>query len=267
MTDNVHDLTQKRLEAARLEQGLHKDGSAHRAVDHLLEGNVGAAVQELISDLGLPPATPEQMAEHAEAERARHDAELARCARDRRMQALEACGIRLRRQDYAAIAESSYQTTPAVQAVRRWWDETGPGAVLCLHGAPGTGKTFAAATLVAQHGGRGARSKHLARLAKSTWSEHVAELEDLIGFDGLLVVDDVGTEPDIDAAKAALFELIDERQGADGRTILTTNLLLKDGKPGERLIDRVCARTLSRLHGCARFEGFKDQTDMRKAKR
>lgn len=264
MSNEVIELAQARLLKARRDLAL-KSSPAQKADAAPIN-----FFEEFLPE-GIQPASKEEMREKAQREEERYQTEARERARLQRMSNLEASGVRLRREDYPAIATGRYDTTKAVDIVRRWWDRSAEGSVAVLLGDTGRGKTFAAATLVAEHGGAGVRSKALAALAGSKWSEHVAEFERLLKHPGLLVVDDVGAARDVDAEREMLFELVDERQGVSGRTVLTSNLPLRRPKDATReqvpwvIEERICERTLSRLHGVGAFFGCKGE-DLRRRK-
>lgn len=217
-----------------------------------------ATVLRLVMPDGIEPATPEQMVAHAEAVREEHDRELAERLRVHRLRSLEDSGVNLAADDYPAIAEGRYDAERLATAfARKWWSEGRPGSILCLLGDVGRGKTFAAATLLAEYGGRAVRSSHLARLAASKWGPHGDEFREALLFDGLLLVDEAGKTQDADAERAMLLELVDTRYGR-GRTVITCNRSLRPvkqvnggAKPG--FVDLCCSATLSRLHACGTF--------------
>lgn len=155
----------------------------------------------------------------------------------------------------AAAADA--KDTEALGVVKRWLTEKGK-VWLALCGSPGTGKSVAATWAVREaiRGGSSAAFRRTAEIAKlSGFEAGAAELAHLKRVD-LLALDDFGAELLTDYARAQLFELLDARHEAYGRTILTSNLqwlsstTKAEGQPpvtipgmadrlGERLVDRI----------------------------
>lgn len=142
-------------------------------------------------------------------------------------------------------AAAQAQDTEALQVVKRWL-ATADKVWLALCGSPGTGKSVAATWAVREaiRGGSSAAFRRTAEIAKLSGFEAGArELEHLKNVD-LLALDDFGAELLTDYARAQLFELLDARHEAYGRTILTSNLQWMGAggmaeRLGERLVDRI----------------------------
>ena len=157
--------------------------------------------------------------------------------------------------------------TPALEAVRKLRKHATYGAILCLSGPNGCGKSLASSWLVVQgpprdypFGGPWPREHHPRYIS-------VGDLQrvSLFGDDAewrkikaasVLAIDDVGTEfKDDKGAFAARFDqLIAHREKAPCWTVMTTNLTMRprkqgddsfSGKYGERVLDRL------RRHGSA----------------
>lgn len=154
---------------------------------------------------------------------------------------LERSGAGPRSLEAAANADD----TEALAVVKRWMAEKGK-IWLALCGTPGTGKSVAATWAVREaiRTGSTAAFRKTSQVAKLSGFEAGAEeLEHLKNVD-LLALDDFGTELLTDYAKAQLFELLDARHEAYGRTILTSNLQWIGAggmaeRLGERLVDRI----------------------------
>jgi DNA replication protein DnaC len=147
--------------------------------------------------------------------------------------------------DRSLAAAADPDDTEALAIVKRWLAEKGK-VWLALCGVPGTGKSVAATWAVREviRSGSTAAFRKTSEIAKlSGFEAGAAEMEHLKSVD-LLALDDFGTELLTDYARAQLFELLDARHEAYGRTILTSNLLwMGPGgmaeRLGERLVDRI----------------------------
>ena len=161
--------------------------------------------------------------------------------------ALRLSSVKLERSgagERSLAAASQAQDTEALGVVRRWLAE--PSKVwLALCGAPGTGKSVAATWAVREaiRSGGTAAFRRTAEIAKlSGFEAGAVELEHLKRVH-LLALDDFGAELLTDYARAQLFELLDARHEAYGRTILTSNLQwVGAGGMAERLGERLCDR-------------------------
>lgn len=142
----------------------------------------------------------------------------------------------------------SIQETAAIKAVQEFTVSSKLFQVLA--GGVGTGKTIAAAHVVAKW-------PESARLVKSTdlakhgmYGETNVEFWDALAGTNLLVIDDLGTEPrDEKGYSVGLFtDLMDRRYDKERKTIITTNLgadRFKEiycGGEGGRLLDRMRER-------------------------
>ncbi len=163
-------------------------------------------------------------------------------------------------EDFRRVVEGRVDSK-AGNVVRRWLDTDRP--ILVLLGGPGTGKTVAAASLVADHGGRIAFAPELVRAfrARDTGGFREKDRAEQYVFEALrcstLVVDDIGTAPE--AEQAMLFQIVDQRRGSSVRTILTGNLTT------QTMTANFDARTLSRLRQSA-FVFDLGTEDMRRAR-
>jgi DNA replication protein DnaC len=188
----------------------------------------------------------QRLCEELDAEFRRVDAE----ARERANidRALRRLDVRLERSgagERSLQAAAKPDTTEALEVVKRWLGENGKHW-LALCGSPGTGKSVAATWAVreALRAGSTAAFRRTAEVAKlSGFEAGAAELKYLKGVD-LLALDDFGAELLTDYARAQLFELLDARHEAYGRTILTSNLQWQGvggmaERLGERLVDRI----------------------------
>lgn len=154
---------------------------------------------------------------------------------------LERSGVGERSLNAAADA----QDTEALSVVKRWLGAKDKHW-LALCGTPGTGKSVAATWAVREaiRSGGTAAFRRTAEIAKlSGFEAGAAEMEHLKRVH-LLALDDFGAELLTDYARAQLFELLDARHEAYGRTILTSNLQWMGAggmaeRLGERLVDRI----------------------------
>lgn len=188
-------------------------------------------------------------------------------ARTRRLLSVDA-------RDLDAIFTGRHRMTEAIGVTDRWRRSSVPVLVLC--GGVGTGKTIAAlgaahaaeqvalSRMVSAHLTPVDSSEHLERalaelrrtrprvdattaamLGKRVdpWkADTEAGIRPLRMDAALVVLDDLGTERADDARfHDALFRLIDERQDAGTRTLITTNLARADIRPryGDRIADRL----------------------------
>lgn len=142
----------------------------------------------------------------------------------------------IRPDDFARIVAGKLDSG-AWKAVDAWL--ASPTAFLILRGGKGTGKTVATLAAIGRIGGSLLTSLEMAR----AWKQEHAEAQQLrasaIGS-RLLVIDDLGTEPDRASGAVAFQELVNRRQGGV-RTIITTNLSREQMTTAydERTIDRL----------------------------
>lgn len=240
------------------------------------EAMAGKSFQDVLADIEASRVereahllTPEGQAE--EAARLREQAEEDRLDRltyrSSAIARLRGTGVRLAAGDYGAIIDGELAERDALTRARAWHEAAGDGSILVMLGGTGTGKSVAAASLFVsttgpEYGywnvaGNACTSDEMSRLASSGWSDDVAQFKKAMSLNGLLVVDDVGTERDASKARHMLFELVNARQSI-GQTVLTCNLT------AEGLKQRVCERTLSRLRACGKVISVKG-TDGRAA--
>ena len=139
----------------------------------------------------------------------------------------------------AGILAGQVDETPAIAAVREW---LGTGKTfLVLGGSVGVGKTVAGAWALVERGGLFRKASQITRM-----SQFDTEAWERLYRVGLLVVDDLGTEPHDQGGwgLAALLDLFDRRYDYRARTILTVNVSLdtfreRYGKDGGRFLDRL----------------------------
>jgi DNA replication protein DnaC len=113
--------------------------------------------------------------------------------------------------------------------------------MLALLGPTGRGKTVAAAWLLADLGGFYTTGEELRRAMRS-YNPRDAELLLQLYRARSLIVDDLGTEQDLESARTALFEVVNRRMGLPrAYTVLTSNL------SREAFAERYGERTLRRL--------------------
>lgn len=152
-----------------------------------------------------------------------------------------------------AVIRDVCTVTPAMRLVREWLATKRP--VLALFGDKGLGKTVAAAWALARVPGRYAEAAALCTArtadygAPSDWYEKSVRA-------GLLVVDELGLEPDATVAAAALHDVINRRQRLPRRTLLLGNVSKRD------FLARYDVRTIDRLREIAVVRKI-DGTSMR----
>jgi hypothetical protein len=144
-----------------------------------------------------------------------------------------------------ALALDARSTEPVKLALRLCNRE---GVLLALSGIPGVGKSVAAAVaLLAAGRGRWVRASDLARVPKDGEDGPVRDS----GTSGIVVIDDVGTEHSPSGyAAARICDLVELREAAMQRTIITTNLDAKGFKEryGERIASRINGDALGWHH-------------------
>ena len=193
------------------------------------------------------------MADSARAE----DAERAQAEQTRRALADER-SVLLERERIALTFEVKQQLllglplrrTASLVAVHRWLARADAPPIIVLSGAPGCGKSVAAASAFvdAQLSGRSRRWRSASALVRTFSGMFGGALHDqqLVADAHMLVVEDVGTEPDHARMSSALVEVLEQR-GKDvqlHRTIITTNLREGDFAThyDARLISRLSSR-------------------------
>jgi DNA replication protein DnaC len=158
---------------------------------------------------------------------------------------LEALDIPVTASDLDLLARDALTDTRALKAVRQW--HSGDCPLLVLSGPVGRGKSVAAAAALLECAGRYVRASTLARLYLAQFGDEVEQRERLVETDGVLVVDDIGTERNAEAMAVALVEVLDARRRGS-RSLWITNLSRADFE--QRYRD---ARLLSRLAQSAQW--------------
>jgi hypothetical protein len=193
----------------------------------------GAALSDVFARIKAITELPEYQAEikRIEAENAQDDA--------RRREQHTAARIRV------TGVPPEVATTRATDSISRLAVDDfmgGPDALrfLVLSGRKGTGKTFAAAEAVWDHGGRYRDAQQLvaAGMFDRDSTEDMANCR-------LLVIDELGAEYPNPAFEASLYALLDRRYRMGKRTIICTNLNAADFRTRyceaglDRLLDRI----------------------------
>lgn len=153
----------------------------------------------------------------------------------------------LMREDARALVKDELQPTPALEAVKRWFNTRstglrGAGAVMVLLGGCGRGKTVAAAWLLARLGaGRYIVTEQACRMSQAARAD---AWEKLLAT-SVVVLDDAGVESDIARAEMAMYEFVNKRLDLErGWSVITSNLTWRD------FTERFGQRTARRLeHG------------------
>lgn len=125
---------------------------------------------------------------------------------------------------------------------------TDTGCDILLRGETGCGKTHLAVSMMLRAGnGYFTTAPELLLRIRSTFNENSSETEDQVINDlcrhELLVLDDLGAEKTTEFAITTLYIIIDRRIRDAKRTIITTNLSLKE------IEEKLDARIASRLSG------------------
>lgn len=148
---------------------------------------------------------------------------------------------RLRAEDLDDLRHGRLKDSRHLTVVRAWVERSSK-PILCIAGAQGTGKSFAAGWALAELGGAYLQANDLVRLARGSWRDREL-LEDKLRA-RLLVLDDLGTEDELDSMHGPLLDLVDRRQGRPWLTLITVNLLapaLRERYPEPRLWSRLDA--------------------------
>lgn len=217
---------------------------------------------ELAEEAAKTAPTREELAEHDAAAMA--DTRSDRLDPEREFSA----GAAILPADREAIVRGTLAKTHALRVVEAWrglyrgGDERSLATrrefvpFLTLYGPTGLGKTVAGAWLLAYEGGLYVSVEELRRrLTSGHWRD--ASWADQVLRARVVVLDDVGTE-DGDA-RAAMFELVNRRQGlARAMTLITSNLVCRDD-----FVQRYDERVVRRLEHAGRMVECKG-TDMRR---
>jgi DNA replication protein DnaC len=144
----------------------------------------------------------------------------------------------------ALITGEKLVKSRALEAVVHWRQmrhkATRPFAVMVLVGDTGVGKTVAAAWLLLELGGMYVTAEEMRKRATSKHRDDRTWFEKVLGSK-VLVVDDVGTERDLEDARVALYEVVNARQGLHrGWTLILGNLAREVFR--ERYGKRTCRR-------------------------
>lgn len=147
------------------------------------------------------------------------------------------------------LCESGLRETHARRHTRAMLE--GEKTFLILGGVPGTGKTIAAIEVVLERAKKGKSSCfiHAISLANLGFRDDEKRKLEWARSSKLLVIDDLGAEPQSERWLATLYELIDYRYGRSLKTIITTNLpaIALAGEPtvrtryGDRIADRIAS--------------------------
>ena len=146
----------------------------------------------------------------------------------------------------ARIVADDLEQTDALSFAREWIRTD--AAFCAIMGPTGIGKTVAAWHLLVRERGVCATARDV---SDAYTHEGSRRRRDELETRRLLVIDEIGTERDEDAASAALFELIDARQRGTLKTLLLGNLTVAAfvARYGERTIARI--RESGRIVGLA----------------
>ncbi len=166
-------------------------------------------------------------------------------ARARLRHAAIDAGISSRILEFLDLARDKREKTEALAAAELFAESE--QTFLLLTGAPGCGKSVAAASVLlgristnpGRHTGLFMRAVESSRF--SSYDQEDKELFSEMKRCRLLVLDDLGAESLHDAWRPLLDELIDVRYGEKRKTIITTNLDSKGfrARYGERIADRI----------------------------
>lgn len=194
-----------------------------------LSDALGAAMRKAEQAL----ASPEEVAEWERAQ-----------AEDSRRESLRLSGVHdvLAQSALDVLASDTCEATRALVHVRTWLASRHP--ILALFGGKGLGKTVAAAWALTRVPGRYATAAKLARSSVAEYGGPDASYTRALRT-RLLVVDELGLEPDKDLALATLHDVIDQRQKMPRRTLLLGNMTRRV------FLERYDARTVDRLREIA----------------
>jgi DNA replication protein DnaC len=123
----------------------------------------------------------------------------------------------------AAIVDGSFDMTEALRVTESWWArrET-PWLILC--GSSSCGKSVAAASPIAAHGGLWLTSNELVQAFSARFGEPFA-MQQRAKTESLLVIDELGDEDEPALMTSALLQLLNVRNSAERTPVIaTTNL-------------------------------------------
>lgn len=212
-----------------------------------LEASEERELEAMIDDAELAEA----MRARAADERASEERERERARRARAYARILRVGIPLDDREAMArrVVRDELEPTRALHGARWWFSDDARARAtlsLVLLGGTGVGKTVAAAWCIGRvEGSAYVKVRDLCRLYRSEYGPEREEWTRLLRFD-LVVLDEIGTERDLDLARAAICELIDERHAIGARTLMLGNLDRKafDGRYDERTHSRLEQRGL-----------------------
>lgn len=137
----------------------------------------------------------------------------------------------------SALVNESSDMTEALQVTNRWWSrrET-PWLILC--GSSSCGKSVAAASQLAAHGGLWLTSNEVVQAFSARFGEPLAT-QQRAKAESLLVIDELGGEDEPGLMTSALLQLLNVRNSAERTPVIaTTNLTfeaLAERYPNDRI--------------------------------
>lgn len=178
---------------------------------------------------------------------ARYEGRTARWSRTAMMEASGIAGA-LPEEDITLIERGEARFDEALVHVRDFLvqrDWPGGKSILIIMGDTGTGKTVAAAWALAQIPGRYIEAERVCRAHAGRHKKAEEEFASLLCCE-LLVIDEVGTEEDVERARMAYREVINKRQDRRRPTIMLGNCGPEELKPrfDRRTHARIDARGL-----------------------
>lgn len=202
-------------------------------------------LEDVLAGIQLPVYDAETQA-RVDAER--EQAEREQRAMERRLR-LKESGIAVTGEDLGRLVADQLEDTIALRKVRAWHEVASgrrpsrsgrPMRFLALLGPMGTGKTVAAAYVIAERGGMYVTADEVRRAYVSE-HEQARDARRRLEAIGVVVVDDVGTERNADDTRHALYELVNRRQRGRQATILTGNMTRQDftTRYDARMLDRI----------------------------
>jgi DNA replication protein DnaC len=230
------------MEDARQEQGAREERAFPKhARSNTTETVGGDRLATVLNELKARICTDEEIA-RAEG----------RTSRWSRSAMLEASGIAsaLPEEDRLLITTGAARNEDALVHVRDFLvqrDWPGGKSILVLMGDAGTGKTVAAAWALAQIPGVYIEAERVCRAHAGRHKKAEDEFTTLLRAE-LVVIDEVGTEEDLERARMAYRELVNKRQDRRRPTILMGNCGVEELQPrfDRRTHDRIRTRGLMR---------------------